>query len=103
MFFRGFLYGLVFLLCLVMFAKVRSRVLRQAVLLVASYALYATWGAWFTAVLVASTVLNFLLGNWLRRKPSPSILGLGIFLNVALLSIFKYLPTIAVSSPLPSL
>ena len=88
-----------FLLCVVVFAKVRSRRVRQAILLVASYALYLTWGLWFAAVLLTSTVMNFLVGEWLRRKPSGLVLSTGIFLNLALFSSFKYLPEIAVSCP----
>ncbi len=100
---RGILYGLVFLFCVVVFAKVRSRVVRQSVLLIGGYALYLSWGAWFAAVLLASTVMNFLLGKWLQRKPSAPVLLTGIFVNLALLGSFKYLPEIAGNVPLSSL
>lgn len=101
--FQAILYSLLFLLCAVVFTKVRSRRLRQAVLLLASYALYLTWGLWFAAVLLISTVMNFLSGEWLRRKPSGAALSTGIVLNLALLSTFKYLPEIAVHFPSSSL
>src|SRR5271165_5780766 len=91
------------LLGVVIFAKVRSRRVRQAVLLTGSYALYVNWGVWFAAVLLTSTVMNFLLGRWLRQKPSSLILWTGILLNLALLGSFKYLPEIAVALPLSSL
>ena len=100
---QGILYATLFPFCVVVLAKARSRVLRQAVLLVASYALYLTWGFWFAGVLLASTVMNFLVGEWLRRKPSGPILSTGIFLNLLFLSSFKYLPEIAVAVPLSSL
>src|SRR5664279_993683 len=100
---RAILYVLVFLLCVVVFAKSRSRAARQSVLLIACYTLYLTCGAWFAAVLLASTVMNFLLGKWLQRKPSGIILSVGILLNLALLGAFKYLPEIAVNLPLSSL
>src|ERR1039457_1671367 len=103
MLFQGILYCLLFLLCAVVLAKVRSRTARQSVLLVASYALYVTWGPWFAAVLLTSTVVNFLVGEWLRRKPSGAVLLLGILLNLALLGSFKYLPEVAVHIPLASL
>src|ERR1035437_4392172 len=103
MLFQGILYCLLFLLCAVVLAKVRSRTVRQSVLLVASYALYVTWGPWFAAVLLTSTVVNFLVGEWLRRKPSGAVLVLGILLNLALLGSFKYLPEVAVHIPLASL
>jgi alginate O-acetyltransferase complex protein AlgI len=101
--FQGILYCLLFLLCVVIFAKVRSRIARQTVLLIASYALYVTWGPWFAAVLASSTVLNFLIGRWLQRRPSAAILSLGILLNLALLGSFKYLPEVAVHLPFSSL
>jgi alginate O-acetyltransferase complex protein AlgI len=97
---RGILYGLGFLLCAVVFARVRARVVRQFVLLICCYALYLTWGGWFAVVLVTSTVMNFLWGTWLRGKPSAPVLLTGIVLNLALLGSFKYLPEIAVNTPL---
>ena len=100
---RGILYVLVFLLCVLIFAKVRSRTVRQAVLLIGCCALYLTWGVWFAAVLFASTVINFFFGKWLQRKPSGIILSIGILLNLALLGTFKYLPPIAINIPISSL
>ena len=70
---RIVLYAVALLIGLAIFAKVRSRSARQAVLLIGSYALYASWGLWFAGVLLASTVMNFLLGRWLRRKPSALV------------------------------
>ena len=96
-------YGLVFLLCVALFAKVRSRAVRQPVLLIGCCALYLAWGVWFAAVLLASAVMNFLLGKWLQRKPSGLVLSIGILLNLALLGSFKYLPEGAASLPLLSL
>ena len=84
-------------------AKVRSRPIRQATILIASCALYLTWGVWFAAVLLASIVMNYLVGEWLRRKRSGVTLSIGIFLNLALLSTFKYLPEAAVHLPFSSL
>jgi alginate O-acetyltransferase complex protein AlgI len=103
MLFQGILYCLLFLLCVAMLAKVRSRRLRQSFLLVSSYVLYVTWGPWFAVVLLTSTILNFLVGERLRRKPSGAILSLGILLNLALLGCCKYLPEVAVHFPLSSL
>jgi len=98
--FQGILYCLLFLMCASILAKVRSPRLRQVVMLVASYALYLTWGFRFAAVLFASTILNFLLGQWLRRRTSATILWIGILFNLLLLGTFKYLPELAVHFPL---
>ena len=103
MFLQGILYALVLLLGLVVLTKVRSARPRQIFLLVASYALYLSWGAWFAAVLLFSTVVNFLIGQWLRRKTSAGVLWVGILFNLALLATFKYLPAVAVSIPFSSL
>jgi alginate O-acetyltransferase complex protein AlgI len=100
---QGALYVLLFLICVAVFAKTRSRNVRQSVLLISSYALYLTWSRWFVFVLLASTVMNFLIGRWLRKDASPAVLTIGILLNLALLVVFKYLPEAALSIPLSSL
>ena len=96
-------YAAMFLVCLGVFAKARSREMRQATLLVASYALYFRWERWFAAVLLASTVINFLVGRSLRSKQSGTTLIFGIAFNLALLSTFKYLPEVSVQLPFSSL
>ena len=68
MLFQSACYVLLFLVCVAVFAKVRSRVVRQAVLLASSVTLYLTWQPWFAAVLFTSIVVNFLFGKWLRAK-----------------------------------
>jgi alginate O-acetyltransferase complex protein AlgI len=86
-----------------MSVKVTSREVRQIVLLLGSYALYCSWGFWFTVVLLASTIANFLLGKWLQLSPGRAALWTGILLNLALLSSFKYLPPLAITFPFASL
>jgi alginate O-acetyltransferase complex protein AlgI len=100
---REISYSLVFLLSVVIFYKVKSQAVRQSVLLLSCCALYLTWGVWFAAVLLVSTVMNFLLGKWLRRKASALALWIGVLLNLALLGSFKYLPEAAVNIPFSSL
>jgi alginate O-acetyltransferase complex protein AlgI len=100
---RGILYSLVFALSVAVFAKVGSRRVRQPILLIGSYVLYLSWGAWFAGVLLTSTVMNFLVGGWLRRQPTRLALTTGILLNLALLGSFKYLPEVAVNVPFSSL
>ena len=100
---RGILYILIFLAVLAIFAKFRSPKVRQAALLAASCALYLSWGFWFGAVLLASIIMNHLLGAWIRRQPTATALSTGILLNLALLSVFKYLSGIAITLPFSSL
>ena len=100
---QAILYVLIFLAEVALFAKICSRTVRQVSLLAGSYVLYLTWQPWFATVLLASTLLNYGMGLWLRRKGTASVLWLGILLNLALLGSFKYLPEVAVSLPFSSL
>jgi alginate O-acetyltransferase complex protein AlgI len=67
---------------------------RQALLLLASYFFYSSWGIGFLSILIASSLLNFAIGSLLRRRLRIGYLWLGIALNVLLLAFFKYLPPI---------
>ncbi len=103
MLFRGVFYILVFLVCVAVCAKARSRALRQIVILLGSYALYLSWGSWFGIVLLGSTLMNFLLGKWLQRRQSRVALLVGILLNLSVLASFKYLPEISLQLPFSAL
>lgn len=96
-------YAAAFLICIAVFARVRSQQYRQAMLLLASYVLYMSWSSWFTGVLIASTTVNFLIGRTLRRKPSGLVLFIGIAFNLLLLGPFKYLPEASVQLRFSSL
>jgi alginate O-acetyltransferase complex protein AlgI len=100
---RAILYSLIFLICVIFCSHVRSRAKRQIVLLIASYILYLSWSAWFVIILLASTVMNFLLGKSLQKGHSRLVLSVGIFLNLVLLGSFKYLPEISAGLPFSSL
>ncbi len=101
--FHILLYAVALLMGLALFASVGSRPARQGTLLVGSYTLYAIWGFWFAAVLLASTAMNFVLGRLLRRRQSALVLWLGIICNLLLLGGFKYLPGFAASLTFGSL
>ena len=100
---QAILYISVFLTTVAIFARVRRSTVRQRVLLAASFALYLTWTKWFVGVLLLSICVNYLLGQWLRKRPAWPALTTGVVFNLALLSTFKYLPELAVSQPFPSL
>ncbi|HEV2395353.1 MAG TPA: MBOAT family O-acyltransferase [Candidatus Sulfotelmatobacter sp.] len=93
--FQASCYLVIFIVCVIVLAASHSRIARQAVLVVSSLALYLTWQPWFAAVLLISVVGNFLFGKWLRRSPDWVPLSSGILFNLALLSIFKYVPELA--------
>ena len=96
---KGVIYSLTFLLSVLTFTRVRSHRARQYFLLAASYGLYLSWSRWFVLVLLASTVMNFLLGESLRRKASRLVLTAAIVLNLGLLCSFKYLPELSLQFP----
>lgn len=82
--------GLLLLRLLVGLAK--SARLRQALLLIVSYLFYLTWGTWFLAALVFSSLVNYALGSYLRQRITSGRLWLGIAFNLLFLGVFKYLP-----------
>lgn len=71
-----------------------SRV-RQWVLLVASYIFYAIWDPLFLGLLIFSSLMNYALGAYLKRRVSAGRLWLGLGFNLALLSTFKLLPAVS--------
>ncbi|HEV7993618.1 MAG TPA: MBOAT family O-acyltransferase [Gemmatimonadaceae bacterium] len=75
--------------------RVESARVRQVLYLVASYAFYLSVGWRFFGILLASSLFNYAWGSVVRRKPTASVLWVGILANVLLLSTFKYLPALA--------
>ena len=73
---------------------VTPRPLRNLVLLLASIVFYAEGERVYTAVMVASIVINYLMGLALERSDAPlarrSLLASGVVINLALLGTFKY-------------
>src|ERR1700735_3436556 len=76
----------------------RSIRVRQILLLCVSYGLYLLWGPWFLGILLFSSVCNYFLGAYLRRRITLGRLWLGIAFNLILLGTFKYLPELANST-----
>ena len=74
--------------------QLRSVKARQVLYLVASWAFYISWGSWLIVVLLFSSLMNYGLGEWLKKKISGGRLWVGILLNLGLLSAFKYLPLV---------
>jgi alginate O-acetyltransferase complex protein AlgI len=67
--------------------------------LVASWLFYLSWGSWLIVVLLFSSVMNYALGEWLKKRISAERLWTGIIFNLALLSVFKYLPLLGMTAP----
>jgi alginate O-acetyltransferase complex protein AlgI len=79
--------------------RLRSVTVRQALYLVASYLFYFSWGSWLIVVLLFSSLMNYALGEWLKRRITAGRLWTGIIFNLALLSVFKYLPLLGTVAP----
>lgn len=79
--------------------RLRSAVARQWLYLIASYLFYFSWARWLIVVLLFSSLMNYALGEWLRKRTSAGRLWTGIILNLLLLSVFKYLPLLGDVAP----
>src|SRR5260221_12931228 len=77
---------------------VRPARARVILYLSASYILYATWYLFFLGMLIFSSLVNYALGKWLRRRLSAARLWVGVAFNVVTLGTFKYLPGFAALS-----
>ncbi len=92
---ESFYYAIVISLTLFLAWLVRSVRVREMIYLLASYVLYATWGLTFLGILIFSSLLNYALGMWLRRRVSAARLWIGIAFNLTILGTYKYLPGFA--------
>jgi alginate O-acetyltransferase complex protein AlgI len=79
--------------------RFRSVSARQWLYLVASYLFYFSWGSWLIVVLLFSSAMNYALGEWLKKRITEGRLWTGIIFNLALLSVFKYLPLLGSVAP----
>jgi alginate O-acetyltransferase complex protein AlgI len=98
MFFKLLAYTLGWLASLSAVVFVRSIRVRQMLLLAVSYAVYLLGRPWFLGVLLFSSICNYCLGAYLKRRLTLGRLWLGIAFNLLLLGIFKYLPGLANTS-----
>ncbi len=92
-------YGIGIVVLWLVAMRTRSVTIRQALYLVASWLFYLTWGSWLIVVLLFSSVMNYALGEWLKKKINAERLWIGIAFNLALLSVFKYLPLLGAVAP----
>ncbi len=95
-------YGIGAVLVWLVAMRLRSVVARQWLYLIASLLFYFSWGSWLILVLLFSALMNYGLGEWLKKRLSAGRLWTGILLNLALLSTFKYLPLLGGTAPTDS-
>jgi alginate O-acetyltransferase complex protein AlgI len=79
--------------------RLRSVTARESLYLVASWLFYLSWGSWLIVVLLFSSLMNYALGEWLKKQITSARLWTGIILNLVLLSVFKYLPLLGTVAP----
>jgi alginate O-acetyltransferase complex protein AlgI len=85
-------YGIGVVVVWLVAMRQRSVTARQVLYLVASWLFYYSWGSWLIGLLIFSSLMNYALGEWLKRRITAGRLWTGILLNLAFLSVFKYLP-----------
>src|SRR5271165_7334645 len=93
------LYGIGVLVLWLIAMRLRSVNARQGLYLIASWLFYYSWGGWLIVFLIFSSLMNFALGEWLKRNITVARLWVGIVFNLAFLSVFKYLPLLGAGAP----
>jgi len=88
-------FALFFMVVFVVSWELRRRFeARKLVLLAASYFFYGYWDVRFTALLLASSLLNYAAGYLLQRHEDEGrrnlIVGIAVALNLMVLGFFKY-------------
>ena len=94
MLFSTYTFAVFFAGVLAVAALARHWTLRKVLLLVASYAFYATWNWPFTILLIISTLVDYAVALALWRSQSPgrrrALVGLSLGVNLGILAAFKY-------------
>jgi alginate O-acetyltransferase complex protein AlgI len=85
-------YGTGVLMLWLIAMRLRSVTARQLLYLTASWIFYYSWCGWLIVILISSSLVNYALGEWLKKNIAAARLGVGILFNLAFLSVFKYLP-----------
>lgn len=78
------------LLIFFIFAKFHNTKAASIFLTIASLAFYSYWDIRYLPLLLCSILFNFVIGSFVSKKHSKSLLFLGVVANLALLGYFKY-------------
>src|ERR1035441_5715670 len=93
------IYGIGLVVVWFLAMKLRSVTARQELFLIASWLFYASWASWLIVILIFSSLMNYALGEWLKKKITAGRLWTGIIANLALLSVCKFLPMLSNVAP----
>src|ERR1700722_4526537 len=91
-------YGIGLIVVWLVAMRLRSVKARQVLYLIASWLFYYSWGGWLIVILIFSSLMNYGLGEWLKKKISAGRLWVGLLANLALLCTFKYLPLLGAAA-----
>src|ERR1700722_9762608 len=92
-------YGIGLIVVWLVAMRLRSVTARQVLYLIASWLFYYSWGGWLIAILIFSSLMNYALGQWLKKRITSGRLWTGILFNLILLCVFKYLPLLGSVAP----
>jgi alginate O-acetyltransferase complex protein AlgI len=87
---QAFIIGFLPAVLALYYALAANRSARQSLLILASMGFYGWWDARFVPLLAGLTVANWLIAVWFGRARQKWIPVLGVVLNLAVLSLFKY-------------
>ena len=95
-------FWIVFIPLVLIYSYLPTRMLRNILLLGASYGIYASWDWRFLPIIMLSTVVDYFVGMAIARSRGSlsrkMALGLSLSVNLGLLFSFKYLLTLFGSS-----
>jgi len=83
--------------------RLRSATARQWLYLVASFLFYYSWAGWLIVFLLFSALMNYGLGQWLKKNITSQRLWTAVGINLLFLAVFKYLPPLGATAPAGSI
>src|SRR3954454_2530005 len=87
---HAFICGFLPIVLALYYACAAHRVARQSAIVVASLAFYGWWDIRFVPLLAGLTLANWLIVRWFGVARASWIPVLGVVMNLAVLSLFKY-------------
>jgi D-alanyl-lipoteichoic acid acyltransferase DltB (MBOAT superfamily) len=79
--------------------RLRSASARQWLYLIASLIFYYSWAGWLIVFLLFSALMNYGLGEWLKKNITSQRLWTAVGINLIFLAVFKYLPPLGAAAP----
>lgn len=90
-------YAISLLVMWVVAMRLRSASAHQRLYLITSLLFYYSWAGWLIVFLLFSALMNYALGQWLKRNITSQRLWTAVGVNLVFLGIFKYLPLLGLA------